>query len=218
MNHLNTFKRVLVTMGVLFLVAQILACKGSTSIDSGTLDTGIYSNDFFGFSLTLPDDWHPLDQGGMNKVTQAGGSALAGKNKKIKVSIQAAKNGSYNLLMAYQHPLGTRVPFNPAIGAVAQKVDKLPGIKSGRDYLLYIKRFMANSRVRMSFSPKIERVNIDGVDFDQLYAEANMGQTVVSQEYYASVQKGYVLSFILSYVDDDQYDVLQESIESIMFY
>ncbi len=218
MNHLHLFKRFLVTIGVLFFVTQILSCSGSGNVGSGSLDTGIYSSDYFGFLLILPDDWHPLDQGGMSAVTQAGGSAIAGKNKKTQASIQAAKNGSYNLVMAYQHPVGTRVPFNPAIGAVAQKVDKLPGVQSGRDYLLYIKRFMAQSRLRMSFSPKIERVNIDGVDFDHLYAEANMGQTVVSQEYYASVQKGYVLSFILSYVDDDQYDVLQESIGSIMFY
>ena len=216
MYHNKTIRRVLMTIGGLFLVTQLLACSGD--VGSGTLDQGIYSSDYFGFSLTLPDEWHPLDQKGMNAVTQAGSSAISGNNKRIKASAKAAENGSYNLVMAYQHPLGTRVPFNPSLGAVAQQVDKLPRIKSGRDYLKYIKSFMARSHLRIDFSPDIERINIGGVDFDHLYGEANMGRFIVSQEYYAAVQKGHVLSFVMSYVDDDQYFMIQESVDSIIFF
>ena len=151
-------------------------------------------------------------------VSQAGGRAVAGKNKRLKTAVKAAENGSYNLVMAYQYPVGSRVPFNPAIGAVAQKADMLPGVRSGRDYLLYLKRFMSQSRVKMDFSPDIERVNIGGVDFDHIYAEASLGNTIVSQEYYASVRKGYVLSFLISYVEGDQYGALQKSIDSVVFY
>ena len=205
-------------IGVLFLATQMSACEDSTAVDPGILGKNTYSNEFFGFEMTLPDDWHPLDQEGMNMVSQAGGRAVAGKNKRLKTAVKAAENGSYNLVMAYQYPVGSRVPFNPAIGAVAQRADMLPGVRSGRDYLLYLKRFMSQSRVKMDFSPDIERVNIGGVDFDHIYAEASLGNTIVSQEYYASVRKGYVLSFLISYVEGDQYGALQKSIDSVVFY
>ena len=218
MNRLKRINVLLVTIGILFLATQMSACKDATEIDPGILGKNTYSNEFFGFEITLPDDWYLLDQQGMNAVSQAGGRAVAGKNKRLKAAVKAAKNGSHNLVMAYEHPVGTRVPFNPAIGAVAQRLDMLPGVRSGRDYLLYLKRFMSQSRIRVDFSPEIGLVKVGGVYFDHVYAEANLGNTMVSQEYYASVRKGYVLSFLMSYVEGDQYGVLQKSIDSIVFH
>jgi hypothetical protein len=69
----------------------------------------------------------------------------------------------------------------------------------------------------MDFPEDIEAVSLGGVDFDLLYAEANVGLLTISQEYYASVQKGYALSFVISYVNDHQYSALQEALDSIRF-
>lgn len=220
MHHLHMFRRPLVTIGVLFLLAaQILGCEVllGGNVDSGSLFEGTYSNDYFGFTLIVPDSWYALDKEGMHEVTQQGTRMVTANNRNLKAAVKAGEKNSFNLLMAYQHPPGTSVTFNPSIGCVAEKVSHLPGIKRGRDYLQNIKKFMAMSRVKMDFSEDIEPVNLGGVEFDFLYGEANMGLLTVSQEYYASVRKGYALSFVISYVNDHQYSRLQDAIDSIRF-
>ncbi len=214
------FRRLLVTIGIAFLLAtQMVGCDVLPwgSADAGSLYEGTYINDYFGFTLIVPDSWYALDKEGMHEVTQQGTRMVTGNNRNLKAAVKAGEKNSFNLLMAYQYPPGTSVTFNPSIGCVAEKVSHLPGIKRGRDYLQNIKKFMAMSRVKMDFSEDIEAVNLGGVEFDFLYGEANMGLLTVSQEYYASVRKGYALSFVISYVNDHQYSRLQESIDSIRF-
>jgi len=218
----NIFKlgRYLVIIGISFLLtAQILACKElfGSSVDSGGIDGQIYSNKYFGFSLMVPDNWYALDKNGMVAVSEEGSRMVAGDDKNLKAAVKAGEKNTVNLIMAYEHPPGKPVDFNPSIGCVAEKVSHLPGLKSGRDYLLNMKRFMRMSQVRMSFAEEIEAVDIDGVEFDLLYAEASVGPMTVSQEYYTSIRKGYALSFVISYIDDEQHSNLQETLDSVRF-
>ncbi len=220
MKSILILRRLLVTIGIAFLLAtQMVGCDSLpwATADAGSLYEGTYMNDYFDFTLVVPDNWYALDKEGMQEVTKQGTRMVTGKNKNLKAAVKAGEKNSLNLLMAYQHQPGTPVTFNPSIGCVAEKVSHLPGIKRGRDYLQNIKKFMAMSRVKMDFSEDIEAVNLGGVEFDLLYGEADMGLLTVSQEYYASVQKGYALSFVISYVNDRQYTRLQESINSIRF-
>jgi hypothetical protein len=220
MKSILILRRLLVTIGVAFLLAtQMLGCDSLpwATADAGSLYEGTYMNDYFGFTLTVPDNWYALDKKGMQEVTKAGTRMVTGNNKKMKAAVKAGEKNSLNLLMAYQHPLGAQVTFNPSIGCVAEKVGHVPGIRSGRDYLKNIKKFLSMSQFKMDFPEDIEAVSLGGVDFDLLYAEANVGLLTISQEYYASVQKGYALSFVISYVNDHQYSALQEALDSIRF-
>ena len=188
-----------------------------TTPDLGTFEGDTYSNAYFNFKMQIPDGWFPLTQEMIEAVNQQGKRAVGGEDKNLSATIEASEENTINFFMVYEKPPGTPVLFNPSLGCFAEKVSHLPGIKSGSDYLLNIKRIFEMSQLKLKFPEDIESKMIDGVGFDILTAEMDMGQITVKQKYYTTIMKGYSLGLILTYINNEQYSMIKESIDSISF-
>src|SRR5882724_11262998 len=137
---MSRFLRFFFLIGVLSLATPALAQPGSgnpkpppvpaptveaKSVDLGQLDGENYSNDFFGFSLSVPAKWVVVSAARRETLTATLRSNVTGDQKKqdqLDDSIQR----SFVLLTLSKLPLGE--PGNAAVMLVAERLP-LPSIK-----------------------------------------------------------------------------------------
>jgi len=194
---------------------------GEKTIDKmgfGTLENGTYRNEYLGMSVKLPTDWHAYDNESIKPVVQAGKKMFAGQDKNLQAKLDASELTTVNLFMVYKHPLGSPVPFNPNLGCVAEKVSHLPGIKKGSDYLYQAKQFMEMGQLKYVFTKDIYSEIIGGIYFDVQDAEINFGTLKVKQKYYATIIRGYALSFIISSTTKQEEENLKQILTVVEFH
>ena len=124
---------------------------------------------------------------------------------------------SVNLVVAFEHPMGTPVPYNSSIMCVAERVSHMPGIKRGKDYHFHARKLLEAGALDVSFPQESSTAKIGGVDFDVMHIEISMGGLTIRQKQYAAIKKGYALSLIVSSVTDEQKESLQKILDSVTF-
>ncbi len=174
--------------------------KAGDQMDAGRLEGSVYHNDYLGLGITLPADWHIQDPQSVQEGVETGEKIIAGRNENMRVAMEAGKSKTVNLVTAFKHPMGAPVAYNPQINCVAEDVSHLPGIQTGGDYLFHARRLLESGQMKFSFPRDVYIETFSGVEFHVLTAELALLPTkVVTNEYYATVRKGYTLLFILSY-------------------
>jgi hypothetical protein len=204
---------------VLFLVS-FAACrkKASEEIDSGTIEDSVYRNRYFGLTVSLPENWSLQSEESNKEMAEMGTKMVAGENKNLERKLNAVnEKQSLFLFSAFEYPLGTPVIYNTNISCVAERVSQMPGIKRGSDYLFHVRRILEMSQIDISFDEKITVENLGGIEFDVVCVECSFGDMNVKQKYYAAVMKGYAVSFILSFIDEDGESSLHDILKTVKF-
>ena len=191
--------------------------KASDEIDYGAVKDSVYHNEYFGLNLALPSGWSVQGQEMRQRVAAAGLKMAAGDDKTFRAVLKASEQQSVYLLMAFQHPPGSSVAFNPSIICVAERVRDVPGIVRGRDYLFHLKKLMESSQVKLQFPKDISTEKFNGIDFDVMHVSMTVGPSTVQQKYYATIMRGYALGFIVSFTTSEQESVLQKALEGVSF-
>ncbi len=208
------------TVQILFLAVLLLGCgkKASDEIDFGTFNKSVYSNQYFGLSVTVPDGWSVQDREAQARLTKAGSAAVAGDDKNLKAVLKASELHMVQLLTVFQHPLGTPVTFNPSFMGMAEMVRQLPGIQRGKDYQFQMKQTLASSQMKVSFPKETYTERIGGVDFDVMETQMGVRGIVVKQRYYSTIKKGYALSFVTSFTTDEEEASLKKALATVAFH
>jgi hypothetical protein len=147
-----------------------------------------------------------------------GGDAIAGDDKNTEAMLKASELRSVNLFGVFRHPLGTPVNFNPAILAVAEKVDQLPGIKRGKDYLFHARKFLESGQLKIDFTKDYYTRQLGGLDFDAMELEISLHGVLIKEAYYTTILKGYALTFIVSFTNDEERQVEEKVLGSLTFH
>jgi hypothetical protein len=185
--------------------------KASEEFDFGTVENSVYRNKYFGFAVTLPSDWNIQDEEARRQIMNAGAKALAGGDKNPDLAaLQTA-----NLLTAFKHPLGSKVPINSSIACVAERVVQEPSIARGRDYLAYSRKVLEASQVDVSFAKEMSTEILGGRDFDLMHVNMSLAGKTVQQAYYARIIKGYALVFVISYATEEDKATLKGVLNSL---
>jgi hypothetical protein len=198
---------------ILVYVTLLAGCgkKAADEFDFGTVENSVYRNKYFGFVITLPSDWNIQDEESRRQIMNTGAKALAGDEKNPTVSeLQTA-----NLLTAFKHPLGSKVPVNSSIACVAERVSQEPSIKRGRDYLAYSRKVVEASRAAVSFAKGISTETLGGREFDVMHVKMSLAGKTIQQEYYATIIKGYALVFVISYATEEDKATLKSVLDSL---
>lgn len=75
-----------------------------------------------------------------------------------------------------------------------------------------------SSKIKVKLKPKdIYSETLDNKNFDVMELAIDLGPMTVKQKYYAAVIKGYALSFVISYTNEEELSSLNQIIESINF-
>ena len=191
--------------------------KPPEELDLGIIINSIYKNKYFGFSITVPSDWSIQDQNNRQQMMDAGAKTFAGEDPNLKAAVEASQLQTVNLLTVTKYPLGSPVSFNPNIVCVAERVDDMPEIKSGKDYLLNARKFLESGQMTYSFPREISTAKLGDKEFDLLFAELTTAGIKVQQKYHTVIMKGYALVFIESFTNAEEESYLGNILRSVSF-
>jgi len=190
--------------------------KAADEVDLGTLNNSVYQNRYFGFQVTVPSAWSIQDREQREHLGEVGRKTLAGDDRNMTAALKASEQQSINLLTAFQHPVGTPVPFNPNLICVAEQVRHMPGIQRGKDYQFHARKIIEAGQVKCSFG-EISTEELGGKSFDVMPVSLTMGSAKVHQKIYATIMKGYALCFIVSFSGQEEESALQKILTSVSF-
>lgn len=173
-----------------------------------------YANDYFGFTITIPEEWS-LTYGENEYLMDAATEFVSGEDKNYKKSLDIAVKKAHMVFMASQYPLGTPGKNNPNANMIIESISHLPGIQTADDYLLALEDTLAMSDVDITFLSKPESVELGGVEFSMRKIVMPMGQIEVSQTAYAKKMDGYILLFNAVIVSEDDEPIMKALTDSI---
>ncbi|VBB43521.1 conserved exported hypothetical protein [uncultured Paludibacter sp.] len=203
------------------LTFAIFSCQKSgkpENFDYGTVNKDVYSNSFFHFQMSLPERWNVLSQKDADEQQQKGMEVVAGKSNEMKKAIKVSEINTANLLSAFQYPFEVAIGFNPSLIVVAEKVSQTPSIKSANDYLLQSRKVLEQTSISFdSINNQLFTESISGKMFSKMDVVIDGAESKVYQTYYCVLSEGFAISFILSYVNDEQKNILLNSVKSIKF-
>lgn len=189
--------------------------KASEEIDFGSVTNSVYRNEYFGLTVTLPSEWSVQDNEARQQMMQTGREVIAGDDRNLKAAVKASEMKTVNLFAAFKHPVGTPVPYNPAIACVAERVRQMPGIKRGKDYLFHARKLLEAGQLSVSFPSEISAESVGGRDFDVMPVDMSMAGMTIRQKYYPTILKGYALSFVLCFTTDEDESALQDILKTV---
>ncbi|MEW5924842.1 MAG: hypothetical protein AB1746_12735 [Candidatus Zixiibacteriota bacterium] len=207
----------IIPLSLILLLSLACSKKAAEKIDLGIVENAVYTNKYFNFSLDLSDNWQIQENQTIQMMRERGKKLLSGDDEDLQAALDLGDLTTVNLLLASKYPMGADVAFNPNIAIVAEKIDPISGVLSGKDYLASVAQILSNSRIQTQFDGTYGITNLGGVDFDNIKVSMTYQDRSISQQYFASIIKGYAMSIIISYTTEDQYKTLDDLLKTIRF-
>ena len=190
---------------------------GAPSLDAGSVKDSTYTNSYFGMQLRIPEGWQVQDNEATRALLERGKALAAGDDKNLNSMYSASELRSLTLLTVFKHPLGSPVEFNPSFMCMVERIEGLPGLKNGSDYLFHVRKGLSLSKIQHSFEKEIYNQTVGGIVFGVLDTTLTIGTNTIHQKYFSTLLKGYALSFIISFSSDQELQSHNKTIESIRF-
>jgi TonB family protein len=188
-----------------------------TSPEGGSVSGNTYSNDFFAFKFDFPKGWSVQSEDTKRYLLQVGEAAMSAGDPSRKAVLDFALEKSHPLLVLFEHPFGTPIPFNPAIMVYAEDVSYAPGIQNGQDFLLNLRMHMNNKpNVTVLREPTV--ASIGGLTFSkiELATEKSSGGTAY-ESFVVTIRDGYALWFFILSDSQKGLDALEQTLNTLQF-
>jgi TonB family protein len=178
----------------------------------------VYTNTFFGFSYEFPKDWIVLKAGTGEAVARLGASMLANDDPTMPDIAEAAVRHSYQLLfVAKQATKDISVGVTSIhVSASDQKLLE-PNLKSAKDFLTSMTAFSMQRGFPISVVSPPEQSVIDGRTFSSVKLNSTANGAVAHTVEVVTMEKGYVLLFVLTSSDASKLDELVHTMQSLRF-
>lgn len=180
--------------------------KAASEVGYGSLSGHTYSNDYFGLTVSIPEDWYIQSREEADELTRIGKAAVlgTGADPNFKAAAEAPQTTSIQLLSTFRHPPGTPGVFNSSVMIMAERVKHLPGIRTGAEFCAQLKQGLGMTALKSDSDNVESGLKIGSLDAYYLPARMKVGTTIVHQRYYATRHKDYVLVLIVSYTTDEE--------------
>lgn len=187
-------------------------------LDYGKIENGVYTNEFFNFSLELPQDWHVQSQESMEDLQDAGSDLLAGEDENKKAILEASRDRSGSLLGLFKYEIGSQVDFNPSFLMLFERFSGATGIKTGADYLFHTRKMLKESNLSYAvLDEEFKSQQVDGRDFYTLNTRLDVGENSIYQTYYVHVEGKYALAMIMTYFNPETKTELEAILNKVKF-
>jgi hypothetical protein len=200
-------------MFLLFSVS-CFAQKLPDNFDYGKTEGHIYTNKYFNLAIDYPESWVLQNKEQVENLKEQGAELLTTKDETLKAVVKASEVNSATLLTVFKYEVGSAVDFNPSVMVVAENTKNSPGIKKGKDYLFHAKKFLQQSNL-YTFEDALTSRKIGNKDFDVLHANLKYMDNIIKQEYITTVVNGFSLSFIVTYLTDEQKNELYRILDKV---
>lgn len=186
------------------------------SPDDGSARGGVYTNRFFGFSVSYPKDWVVHGEATNTRLKELGKARATSSGAMSAASSEVLLQNTYQLLTTFQYPMGAAVEVNPSFMLVAERVSHAPAIVTGRDYLLHVRPLMIKTGV-VPVNDEPAEFMFDGRKFFRQDSRIEISGLAIQQTIFITVSKGFALAFILSGKDQSAIDQLVQAVKTLKF-
>ena len=207
----------------LFLFIALLAltaCNKTTPIDEiegfdyGTVTKDHYINKFFKIEMDIPKGWNIQDENQRKELMKQGSKVVFKDSINADAVMEASKITTANLFTAITNDPNATV-FRENILLMAENIQQHPFVKTGDIYLENVNKILSNSNLKIvqidhSFPKKV----INGKTFYEMNIIAHIQDLDVHQTYLATIEKGFALCIIYSYINDDQKAELEKYVNT----
>jgi TonB family protein len=178
----------------------------------------VYTNTFFGFSYEFPKGWSVLKAGAGEAVARLGVSIFANGDPTMPDIAEAAARNSYQLLfVAKQTTKDVSVSLSSIhISAFDQKLLE-PNQKSAEDFLKSMTEVSTHRGFPVSVVSPPEQLAIGGKIFSSVKLNLTANGVVAHTVEAVTMEKGYVLLFVLTSIDTPTLDELVHTMQSLRF-
>lgn len=185
--------------------------------DRGRLDGDVYTNDYFGLTLTLPAGWKVQGEAVKERNGAAGRKLYETGDPAARARLERAAGDTLNLLTAYEHPVGAAVHFNPAFLCAAERIPAAAAGATDADYMAVLKQTFRRSRAPVTLDRDVYTARVGGLTFSVIDITTRFPSAVGRQRYYTHIRRGYALSLVLTYLTDAQLHTLEGVVGSVSF-
>lgn len=171
-----------------------------------------YKNAFFNFSLSFPDDWTQLENTEIEANRNTGINALKTENKKGDKAFEKAARREELIFAVSQRNEKPEKGANFVIGATVQPNKNL----DSKTLAVVSKNFLVTNP-NIKLVKDVTKVRINGTEFSTFALQVRILNGTVKQKIYITMQKGYSLTFGLSYLNLEGEEALDKIMESLKF-
>lgn len=196
----------------------LFSCRGGDNnipgdFDFGSISGDVYANTYFGMHIPIPGNMQVLSHAMMDSITNSGLAVITDDPVKKK-AMEDARATSAQLLSIIN---SNDSVFPYSLLCVAENLHDAPEITNGKIYLENTKTSLSGTNLSYTFPREIYKVSVGGKEFYILETQVQIYDNTLYQEYFSTVMKGYELSFILSYKNEDQHVQLSDIIGTVRF-
>lgn len=175
-----------------------------------------YENTEIGLTITAPEGWYVADSASMRSVLKRGAEALTqNMSAADRAGAEVSVNRTGTIFSFSSSPPGAPADSSAQLMGLTEDVRLTPGIKRGSDYLFHVRRSMMLSAMQPKIEDGYVTRKIDGQEFDQMSASADVGGRHVMQRYLAAPHAGMVFTIIQTYQDEKGLAELDKVLDGI---
>jgi hypothetical protein len=201
---------------LLGFVAPVSNAQQTSTPDDGSVDKGVYRNTFFGFSVAYPKDWVVHGEATNTRLKEIGKERATSTGAMSAASTEVILRNTYQLLTAFQYPMGAVVEVNPSFMLIAERVSHAPAIVTGRDYLLYVRPLMIKTGV-LPVNDEPAPLMLDGRKFFRQDSRMQVNGVSFDQSIIITVNQGFAIAFILSGKDQPSIDEMFKAVGTLKY-
>lgn len=189
------------------------------SFDTGSFEGNTYKNDFFKCSLSVPEGWIIDDSGNDDEVDEEAMTMMDIDSEKLEKLTEEGKGTSKTFFEAYSYDPDIEDDPQEPFCSVMLMVEKI-GIQQKkikeRDYLDALKTHFGSIVSSSVKNEPYKEMKLGNSEFSRLRIRLPVQDSgeYVLQDYYVKIVRGYALCFIVTQVDGDESDRLNELFDS----
>ncbi len=167
----------------------------------GRWEEKTYTNDYFDFSVTIPQQWTAYTDAQMQQLIDAQNAAAAGDNAQLLRQAEQAKAWTANLFLASSSAFGQQA--NASVSMTAQMLGAFGNVfaSTEEDYLALLLGATKMPAQTATFSP-VSLVKLGNADFATSKIDVQVAGIDVTREIYTKAIDGYLLIINAVYTDD----------------
>jgi hypothetical protein len=202
----------------LVLVACLAVVSSCASLHApgpadGRVVGRVYENDYFGFTLPVPEGWYVAGPETVEVLRETGEKEVLEADPALAPNLEASRSRMHHLVTLSEQPIGEAVGPNPIIGALCEYVRDVPGFINGADYLDLISHLRERSSVHSEPRDR-DPVELDGRRF--LRRDFSLVDDVISS-FIVRRHRDYILAFVLTAGNETEVEELLDLLSEIRF-
>lgn len=189
---------------ILFIAAVISVMTGcggrQKEFMRGEVIDGLYRNDFFGFTMDIPEGMYVMSRTAMDSLSTKAGSGMDDR---------AAGRSDLLLFISAREPFAADSLFNYNITITSESLSGIPEIKTTEQYISHV----VNALHGVADDMPVGRTLLGNREF----MKVSIPSETISQDIYTCLHDGYALVVVGSYDGAQQREAVERILTTIVF-